>query len=206
MAYDTILQYAGPFLTFLLGVIIGGAGLALRADRFVGWLAFGYLLTGFGLGLQSFLSNSSLALGAPLTTMLYLGGAAAITHATALRCGDGWHRNAVVWAISAFCVINAARLAYLDDDLVMRMLSMNVTLGLIYLTQLPYLIGRWKDLTTLDRLLGFSTLQVGLFHFLRAVYVGQEGLFSNDPKAFVQNMTQSTHWQVLLACAFVLCV
>lgn len=188
----------------LLGILLASGGMALRASRFVNWIALGYVLTGFSLGLQSFLTNQDLAIVAPLTNFLYLAGAAAITQGTALRCGDGWHRKAFVWAIGAVCVLNAARLAYFDDNLVLRMLSLNVTLRLIYLSQLPYLIQRWSRLPTLDRLMGFTTLQLALFHFLRAAYVGQEGLLLLNPQAFVENLTQSVHWQVLLACSVVL--
>lgn len=206
MAYDMLVQYFAPFMMALLGVVLAMAGAALRADRFLNWIACGYLLTGISLGVQSFFSNSDLALAAPLTTILYLAGAGAITQGAALRCGDGWHRKAAVWAISAVCVINAARLAYFDDNLLLRMMSLNVTLGLIYLSQLPYMIRQWKALSHLDRLIGFTTVQLALFHFLRAGYVGQEGLFSDDPQAFVQNLTQSAHWQALLASSMILSI
>jgi len=204
LAYDVLLHYSAPFMMVLLGVILACAGMALRASRFMNWIAFGYLLTGLSLGLQSFMTNQDLAIFAPLANVLYLGGAAATIRGVGLRCGDGWHRKAFVWAIGAVCVLNAARLAYLDDNLVMRILSLNVTLGLIYLSQLPYLIQRWNCLSTLDRLMGFTAVQVALFHFLRAAYVGQEGLQLLDPQAFVANLTQSMHWKVLLACSVVL--
>lgn len=206
LAYDTLLQYSLPFIMAVLGMVLAAAGRALRADHFVNWIACGYLLTGFSFGLQSFFTNSNLALAAPLTTVLYLAGAAAMTQGTALRCGDGWHRKATVWAIGTICFVNAARLGYFDDNLVMRLMSLNVSLGLIHLSQLPYLIRLWKGLSNLDRLLGFTSVQLGLFHFLHAGYAAQETLYNSEPQAIVQNLTQTAHWQMLMASAVILSI
>lgn len=201
-----LVHYFAPFVMVFLAAVLATAGAALRADRFLNWIACGYLFTGASLGAQSFFSNSDLALAAPLTTLLYLAGAAAITQGAALRCGDGWQRKAVVWAISAICIVNAARLAYIDDNLPLRMISLNVTLGLIYLSQLPYMIRDWKTLPHPDRLIGFTTVQLALFHFLRAGYVWNHIRLSEDPMVLVHNLTQSAHWQALIACSMVLSI
>lgn len=201
-----LVHYFAPFMMAFLAAVLAIIGTALRRDRFLYWIACGYLLTGVSLGVQSFFSNSDLALAAPLTTVLYLAGAAAITQGAALRCGDGWRRKAAVWAISAICVVNAARLAYVDDNLPLRMISLNVTLGLIYLSQLPYMIRDWKTLPQLDRLIGFTVVQLALFHLLRAGYVWQHIRVSDDPMALLQNLTQSAHWQILLACSMILSI
>lgn len=198
MLYDRILQQPAPLLILMLGILVYGVARSMAHERSLIYVAAGFSLCGLGLGLQTIMDGEMMRLTAPAVAVLYLGGAIATTSAVAMRAGEGRYRLEFTIAVSLACILCSVWFAYVSPDLLARMFVLNLAVGLVYLSQAPYL---WRDRGGLDfwqRMLGCVGLAVGGFHLLRAVYLGVNGMLRGSDNLPAADLAQSLEWRVML--------
>ena len=119
-----------------------------RQQRYLLWLAAGYSLSAVALGWQSLLDSAQFAYWAPVTGVLYLGGAWSMARGMAGRYGRSAHPRTA-------CVIGAVVLSalyyygHVQESLLVRMHWLNAGLGLM---QMLPMRGIWRSQPPSDRL------------------------------------------------------
>lgn len=158
-----------PATSLLLGFSLVAAWNSLREQRYLLWLAAGYILIGIPLGLQSLMTNSQMANWAVLTGALYCTGSLASAQGFASRIGSQLMRGPALLIIA----VTLALLFYfsrVNNILEARMLVLNTGMALLLALPLPTLLRNGMD-TALERLLRLSYLALVIYSLMRPLVV-----------------------------------
>lgn len=181
-----------PALLFLAGCSLLLCWSVLRQQMFLLWIAMGYLPTGVGLTLQSSMSNAELSFWAPLTAILYLVGATCFAHGVGLRLG-GKPQPKTTLLIALATLMLLVVFSRVHESLAMRLIVLNVGLGLIYVLKLPAIRRNWARLGRWERLIGLSYTFSTIYALLRGVFVA-----ATYGHVSYEGLTQSSQWSLLL--------
>jgi len=177
----------------LLGIALLACWSVLRQQRFLPWMAAGYMLPAVALAAQSAMSNAELARWAVLTGLLYMVGLWSLARGLAMRHGQVLRS----WSGLLIGGLTLALLFYhswIDDRIGAR--AVWLTAGVAAMLMLP-LRGVMRSATGgdwLERLLKFSYVTLLAYCLLRVVLVAWVIPFDEIPR-----LTRSGYWQVLLA-------
>ena len=185
-----------PLCVLLLAaalVVCWGVLRQQRQQRYLLWLAAGYALSAIGLGWQSLLESAQFAFWAPVTGVLYLGGAWSLARGIAGRYGKSAHpRTALLIAM----VVLAALYYYghVQDRLLVRMHWLNAGLGLMQILPMRGILRSQLPGNRLERALRMSFLVFACYTMVRPLLIMLlvPGLQGND-------IPRSGYWLITLA-------
>ena len=162
-----------PLCILLLAFALVGCWTVLRHERrqrYLLWLAAGYALSAMALGWQSLMDHAQFALWAPVTGILYLGGAWSLARGMAGRYGCSAHPRAAL-VIGAVVLSALYYYGHVQEDLRMRMHWLNAGLGLLQILPMRGILRRQPDSDRLERALWLSFLVFGFYTMLRPFLV-----------------------------------
>lgn len=185
-----------PLCILLLAAALMGCWLVLRAQRYqryLLWLGAGYALSALALGWQSLLDSAQFARWAPVTGVLYLGGAWSLARGMAgrYRC-SAYPRVAV--AIGAIVVSILFYYAYIREDFLVRMHWLNLGLGLMQMLPMPGIVRQRPGNSRLELALWGSFLVFGCYTMLRPFLV-----MWLVPELQGNQIPRSGYWLITLA-------
>lgn len=181
-----------PATSLLLGLSLVAAWYALREQRYLLWLAAGYILTGIPLGVQSLMSNVQMAHWTVGTGALYCAGALATAQGFAARIGGRVAPAAalLVMTLTLALLFYFSRVDNVDEA---RMLVLNTGMALLLGLPLPQLFRSPLD-SALERLLRLSFLVLVVYSLLRPVVV-----FGLASQPLSSELSRSGLWLWMLA-------
>ena len=137
---------------------------AFRAPSYLLWLGLGYIVPSFSVAAQSFMSNKQLALSAPILGSMYLFGAWASAYAMGLRKNTN-ARPYWCLALVVMALFSLSYYSYVDDQLWIRMLILNISIALVESLVLFSMFKHYQGIDLLNKIVDFSYL------FYCAVYL-----------------------------------
>jgi diguanylate cyclase (GGDEF)-like protein len=159
-----------PATSLLLGLSLMAGWNSLRRQRYLLWIAAGYILTCIPLAAQSLMNDRQMASWAVATGALYCSGAWAIAQGFAARSGDRLPvRPAVL--ITALVLAALFHFSRAEDSLAMRTLSLNIGMALLLALPLPRLFRSRHDDNLLERVLRYSYVVLVLYSLARPMMV-----------------------------------
>ncbi|MDH1701481.1 GGDEF domain-containing protein [Comamonas terrigena] len=185
-----------PLCVLLLAaalVVCWGVLRQQRQQRYLLWLAAGYALSAIGLGWQSLLDSTQFALWAPVTGVLYLGGAWSLARGIAGRYGKSAHpRVALVIAVAVLSALYYY--GHVQDRLLVRMHWLNAGLGLMQILPMRGILRSQLPDNRLERALRMSFLVFACYTMVRPLLILMlaPGMQGND-------IPRSVYWLITLA-------
>lgn len=187
-----------PICLILMGSLLLICHFFFKAPTYLFWLGIGYIVPSFSLASQSFMTNQQLTLTAPLLGCFYLLGAWASAYAMALR-KDGNAHNLLAFALIALTLPFMIYFSYVDEQLWIRMLILNLAIATIESLVLPSLFKDYQHRDWLNKLVDYSYLFIVLYTFSRSVivYFCLQNIQSNM-------LVDSAWWLMMLAASILL--
>ena len=164
-----------------------------RQQRYLLWMAAGYGLSAIGLGWQSLLDSAQFAYWAPVTGVLYLGGAWSLARGMAGRYGRSAHpRTALL--IGAVVLSALYYYGHVQESLLVRMHWLNAGLGLMQILPMRGIVRSQPPNDRLERALRLSFLVFACYTMVRPflILLLVPGLQGND-------VPRSGYWLITLA-------
>ncbi len=192
--YQYLLLFVPLSLT-LLGAALAACWRVLPHQRFLLWLAIGYIVPSLTLSLQSLLDNQQLAQWSVVASALYLGGFWCLAQGLALRYGSGVNAKAAL-LISLTAQALITYYAWFEDQLWTRAYILSLALGLLLLLPIPLMFRRPAGQDTLEKVLRISYAILVLYALARAFIV-----LTFIPAEEAENLTTSIHWVLMLSIA-----
>lgn len=177
----------------LLGIVLLACWGVLRQQRFLPWMAAGYVLPALGLALQSAMSNAELARWSLLTGLLHMSGCWSLARGLTMRRGE----NLRLWPgllIGAAALLALFRYGWIDDRIGQRALWLSAGVAAMLMLPLRSVMRSDTGGDPLERLLKVSYVVLLAYSMLRVVLVAWVIPFEEIPR-----LTRSGYWQVLLA-------
>lgn len=180
-----------PACLILFGLALGACWWILREQRFLPWLAAGYILPALALGAQSLMSNAQLAESSVFAGACYLGGMWALSRGLAMRYGgDADPKLAAGIAVVTLAVLY--HYSVVEDVLRLRIVWLNTSLALMLLLPIRAIFAKPAH-DRLERVLRLSYLLSLVYALARPVLV--LSLASNES---VDALTRSGYWVLML--------
>ena len=169
-----------------------------QAPKYLFWLGLGYIVPSFSLAAQSFMSNSELALSAPLLGGMYLFGAWASAYAMALRKKGHVHSY---WCLGliAIALLLLSYFSYVDNQLWIRMLILNSTIATVESLVLFSIFKNYQNIDIFNKIVDFSYFFIVIYTFTRSLIIY---LFLSDIEADM--LVTSVWWLIMLAASIFL--
>lgn len=164
------------------------------AARFLLWLAAGYVLHALALGAQSLMTNAQLGQWTLITAIPYLMGSWCLAQGVVQRHGQ---EHASRWLGVVLSITTLALLYYFSrvhDDLRMRVLWLNMGMGLLQLLAIRSLLRAPPARDWLEKALRWTYVAFSSYIVLRALLVWQI-----VPSGEVVQLTRSGFWLLTLA-------
>ncbi|WP_370682422.1 diguanylate cyclase [Comamonas sp. GB3 AK4-5] len=185
-----------PLCVLLLAAALVGCWAALRYQRhqrYLLWLAAGYALSAIGLGWQSLLDSAQFARWAPVTGLLYLGGAWSLAQGMAGRYGCSAHPR-IALLLGAVVLGALYYYGHVQDRLLVRMHWLNLGLGLVQVLPMYGILRSKPPSDRLERTLRGSFLVFACYTMVRPVLILLlvPGLQGSD-------IPRSGYWLITLA-------
>lgn len=185
-----------PLCVLLLAAALVGCWAALRYQRhqrYLLWLAAGYALSAIGLGWQSLLDSAQFARWAPVTGLLYLGGAWSLAQGMAGRYGCSAHPR-IALMLGAVVLGALYYYGHVQDRLLVRMHWLNLGLGLVQVLPMYGILRSKPPSDRLERTLRGSFLVFACYTMVRPVLILLlvPGLQGSD-------IPRSGYWLITLA-------
>ncbi|QLF92545.1 GGDEF domain-containing protein [Pseudomonas sp. ABC1] len=182
-----------PVGIFLLGLALLTCWWVLRQQRFLPWLAAGYLLPSLAMAMQSLMSNEQLAEWSVLAAVFYLGGGWALARGMAMRHGGDVSRL-LAGLISATAIVLLYYYSRVEDQLWTRAICLNLALALIYLLPIRSIFRRKLPSDPLERIVRWSYIACVAYALLRPALI-----MTVIPTYEVEVLTRSGYWLLTLA-------
>ena len=193
MPSDPYFALIVPACSLLLGSALIACWTAMRQQRYLLWIAAGYILVAFPLGAQSLMTNARLADWAVLAGAFYLAGVWAISQGIAKRYGGTAH-SGLALLIAAVTLGLLYYFSHVSDKLWLRILIVNVGLLLLRLLPVPSILRVAVFSNGLERMLWGSYLLLVANAVLRLLVV-----VTLMPVEQMGEMTRSGLWKLMLA-------
>ena len=169
-----------------------------QAPKYLFWLGLGYIVPSFSLAAQSFMSNSELALSAPLLGGMYLFGAWASAYAMALR-KKGHAHSYWCLVLIAIALLLLSYFSYVDNQLWIRMLILNSTIATVESLVLFSIFKNYQNIDIFNKIVDFSYFFIVIYTFTRSLIIY---LFLSDIEADM--LVTSVWWLIMLAASIFL--
>ncbi len=190
--YFSLLVPLGPTL---LGLALLGCWLMMRKQRFLLWLAAGYIVSSLTLSTQGLMNNQQLAQWSIITGASYLGSFWSMAHGVALRSGGRINMKLAL----AITLATMAALTYysrIEDNLWARAGLISLGLGLLLLLPFPALFRKPTGGDTLEKVLRISYMVLVFYTLGRSVFV-----LTLIPAGDIGHLTRSIYWAAMLSIA-----
>ena len=171
---------------------------AFRAPSYLLWLGLGYIVPSFSVAAQSLMSNKQLALSAPILGSMYLFGAWASAYAMGLRKNAN-ARPYWCLALVVMALLSLSYYSYVDDQLWIRMLILNISIALVESLVLFSMFKHYQGIDLLNKIVDFSYLFIVLYTFVRGIIIF---LFLRNIEADM--LANSVWWLMMLAASIIL--
>lgn len=181
-------------LAFLLGRWI------LRDQRFLSWVAAGYIIPSLALSAQSLMTNAQLADWSVVIATFYLFGSWAVAQGMAVRNGSHAH-PCIALLIAAITLALLFYFSHIDDRLWFRIVILNAGIALVQLLAVRSLFARPTPEDLSERVLNIS-YSVSIAYTLARPLV----VYSFVPAVDMDNLTRSNLWLLMLATSVLLCL
>lgn len=187
-----------PACLILMGSLLLICHFVFKAPAYLLWLGLGYIVPSFSVAAQSFMSNQQLALVAPFLGALYLFGAWASAYAMALRKKANAYSYGCVLLI-AITLIFLCYYSYVDDQLWVRMLILNLVIATVESLVLFSMFRQYQGVDLLNKIVDFSYLFIVLYTFFRGIIIF---FFLRNIQADM--LATSVWWLIMLAASILL--
>ena len=187
-----------PACLILMGSLLLICHFAFRAPSYLLWLGLGYIVPSFSVATQSFMSNKQLALSAPILGSMYLFGAWASAYAMGLRKNAN-ARPYWCLALIIMALLSLSYYSYVDDQLWIRMLILNISIALVESLVLFSMFKHYQGIDLLNKIVDFSYLFIVLYTFVRGIIIF---LFLRNIE--VDMLANSVWWLMMLAASIIL--
>lgn len=159
-----------PICMVLIGAVFVAAHLFFKAPKYLFWIGLGCVLSSFGLGAQSLMTNEQLRQTAPWFSLFYLGGVWAVVHGILLKA----HSKSNIFIASVLIVVGMALLLYfthVNEQLWSRIIIINIVILCLEALALPKVYVLFKRTYALEKLLCFSYFLIFAYGVIRALIV-----------------------------------
>lgn len=187
-----------PGCLLLLGIAFIVCRLMLPDQKFLSWIAAGYIPPSLALGAQSMMSNQQLADWAVITATFYLFGIWSIAHGMALRNGGSAYPKAAI-LIGAIILSLLFYYSQIVDNLWLRIIILNTGLGLMQLLVARQFLKKSVADDLFDRVLRLSYIVIIVYTLARPIFF----VAFVSPDALGE-LTKSRFWLVMLAAGILL--
>jgi diguanylate cyclase (GGDEF)-like protein len=178
---------------FLLGMVLLACWHVQRRQRYLPWLAAGYMLSALGLAWQSVLPPGEIARWSLVTGVIYLGGAWSLARGMAGRYGVSAHPWAAL-AIAAATLGVLHRYAFIHEDLWVRVYALNAGLGLLQMLPVVGILRSSPPRDRLERTVRWSYAVFAAYTMARPVL-----LLALAPMSRAMDISASGYWLATLA-------
>lgn len=184
-----------PIAIVLLGLALAACWTVLRRQRFLLWLAVGYILPSLTLIAQSQMNNEQLAYWAPVSGICLLSGLWAISRGIAQRYGGTAHpRIALLIGLPTLALLVVY--SRVVDLLWMRASILYLAMGLLLLLPLPSMFRKPAGGDGLELTLRISYLLLTAYTLARAALIP-----TLTPLDSAGELTTSIYWVGMLSIA-----
>ncbi len=190
---DKLLLLGVLLSVFLLGGLLLVCWRVQPRQRYLPWLAAGYLLSALALLVQSLLPASEIARWSLFTGVIYLGGAWSLARGMGLRYGVG-SRPGLALAIAAATLAALYYHAFVEQDLWARVYLLNAGLGLMQMLPVPAILRSNPPQERLERILRGSYVVFAGYTMARPVV-----LLAVAPLSRTVDLSISAYWMATLA-------
>ncbi len=182
-----------PASSLLLGTALIACWAAMREQRYLLWIAAGYIVSAVPLAAQSLMGNAQLADWAVLTGGFYLAGAWAISRGMAERYGGRAHPG-LAMGIAAVTLVLLYYFSQVSEQLWLRMLLLNAGMFLLQVLPVRSIFYMAASRNRLERWLWGSYLLLIAYALIRLMVV-----VALLPEASMGELTRSGWWVLMLA-------
>lgn len=189
-----------PSCLILIGCVFIAGHFLFRAPRFLFWIGIGYILPSLALGMQSLMTNTQMTMTSPWVGILYLGGAWAIAHGMALKAKSK-NYTLVCFALAAWGVFILSYFAYVNEQLWLRMLTINFVTVCLEAMVLPAVYAYFKRSKILNKILCISYFVMVVYTALRAAAIL---LYLRNVDSMM--LSASKWWMMMLAASILLSI
>jgi diguanylate cyclase (GGDEF)-like protein len=182
-----------PACSLLLGVALIACWTAMRQQRYLLWIAAGFIVVAFPLGAQSLMSNNQLPTWAVLAGAFYLASVWAISRGMAERYGGTAHPRLAL-LIAAVTLALLYYFSAVSDKLWLRILILNAGMFLLRVLPVRSILRTAVFTNGLERLLWASYLLLVANSVVRPL-----AIIILMPAEHMGELTQSGLWRAMLA-------
>ena len=169
-----------------------------KAPHYLLWLGIGYIVPACAVAAQSLMSNQQMTMSSPILGIMYLFGAWASAYAMALRKNAQAHSK-LAWALIVMLTALLGYYAFIDEQLWIRMLILNLGVATIQSLVLISMFAHFKYSDRLNKIVDLSYLFIVFYTFVRSLIIF---LFLKNIDASM--LSTSVWWLMMLAASILL--
>jgi len=189
-----------PSCLFFIGLAFALCRLIFKADIFLLWIGLAYIVPSIALFAQCLMTNSQLTLAAPFTAILYLLGSWLGAYAISLKLKISFRHNLAL-AITLCTVSLLTYFSYIDPKIWMRLIILNMSLGLVGFITIPHVLQKLPTTKSFDKwILIFYLISVS-YSFCRA---GINFIFLEPIDQDHFTLTSSAWWLLCMSVNIIL--
>ncbi|WP_159725699.1 GGDEF domain-containing protein [Acinetobacter proteolyticus] len=179
-----------PICIFFIGLAFICCRLIFKADIFLLWIGLAYAIPSIALLIQCLMSNPQLTIAAPFTAALYLFGGWVAAYAMSVKLNAPF-RHLLALVFIGLTLVGLSYFSYLNPQIWLRLIILNMALGLIGLITVPAVFKQFPHSQSFDRWILILYLLNVLYYFFRALI---NLIFLNHINHDHINLTSSTWW------------
>ncbi|WP_228142541.1 GGDEF domain-containing protein [Acinetobacter seifertii] len=189
-----------PSCLFLIGLAFTFCRLIFKADLFLLWIGLAYVIPSIALFAQCLMDNAQLTLAAPFTAILYLLGSWFGAYAISLKLNVSF-RHKLALAISLCTIAILTYFSYIQPQIWVRLIILNISLGLVGFITIPYVLKKLPSSKSFDKwILIFYLISVS-YSFFRA---GINFIFLEPIDQSQFTLTSSVWWLLCMSANILL--
>lgn len=189
-----------PSCLFLIGLAFTFCRLIFKADLFLLWIGLAYVIPSIALFAQCLMDNAQLTLAAPFTAILYLLGSWFGAYAISLKLKVSF-RHKLALAISLCTIAILTYFSYIQPQIWVRLIILNISLGLVGFITIPYVLKKLPSSKSFDKwILIFYLISVS-YSFFRA---GINFIFLEPIDQSQFTLTSSVWWLLCMSANILL--
>ncbi|WP_253204348.1 GGDEF domain-containing protein [Acinetobacter seifertii] len=189
-----------PSCLFLIGLAFTFCRLIFKADLFLLWIGLAYAIPSIALFAQCLMNNAQLTLAAPFTAILYLLGSWFGAYAISMKLKVSF-RHKLALAISLCTIAILTYFSYIQPQIWVRLIILNISLGLIGFITIPHVLKNLPSSKSFDKwILIFYLISVS-YSFFRA---GINFIFLEPIDQSQFTLTSSVWWLLCMSANILL--